>query len=98
MIENIRNRKRFVKKYNDYHQVVHEIDHTSDLHVDSSFYKQSMKIDNCHKITEWIDSSIGQSTVIQKLDKKGLHYSPYTKHKIEEDMLILKMAHISFVV
>ena len=42
----------------------------SDLHVDSSFYKQSMKIDNNHKIKEWIDYSIGQSTVIQELDKK----------------------------
>ena len=41
----------------------------SDLHVQSSFYKQSMKIDNYHKIAEWIDSSIGQSTVIQQLDK-----------------------------
>ena len=50
--------------------MVHEIDHMSDLHVASSFYKQSMKIDNYHKITEWMDSSIGQSTVIQKLDKK----------------------------
>ena len=59
-----------LKKYNDYHQVVHEIDHMSDLHVDSSFYKQSMKIDNYHKIAEWIDYSIGQSTVIQQLDKK----------------------------
>ena len=59
-----------LKKYNDYHQVVHEIDHMSDLHVDSRFYKQSMKINNYHKITEWTDSSIGQSTVIQKLDKK----------------------------
>ena len=29
-----------LKKYNDYHQLVHEIDHMSDLHVDSSFYKQ----------------------------------------------------------
>ena len=29
-----------------------------------------MKIDNNHKIKEWIDSSIGQSTVIQELDKK----------------------------
>ena len=29
-----------------------------------------MKIDNYFKITEWIDSSIGQSTVIQQLDKK----------------------------
>ena len=55
-------------KYNDYHQVVHEIDHMSDLHVDSSFYKQSMKIDNYHKVAEWIDSSIGQSMVIQQLD------------------------------
>ena len=59
-----------LKKYNEYHQVVYEIDHMSDLHVDSSFYKQSMKIDNYHKIAEWIDSSIGQSTVIQQLDKK----------------------------
>ena len=65
-----------LKKYYDYHQVVHEIDHMSVLHVDSSFYKQSMKIDNYHKITEWIDSLIGQSTVVQKLDKKGLHYPP----------------------
>ena len=60
-----------LKKYNDYHQVVHEIDHMSDLHVDSSsFYKQSMKIDNYLKIVEWMDYSPGQSTVIQKLDKK----------------------------
>ena len=29
-----------------------------------------MQIDNYHKIAEWIDSSIGQSTVIQQLDKK----------------------------
>ena len=57
-----------LRKYNDYHQVVHEIDQMSD--IDSSFYKQSMKIDNYHKIAKWIDSSIGQSTVIQQLDKK----------------------------
>ena len=49
---------RSLRKYNDYHQMVHEIDHMSDLHVDSSCYKQSMKIDNYHKIAEWIDSSI----------------------------------------
>ena len=59
-----------LRNYNDYHQVVHEIDHMSDLHVDSSTYKQSMKIDNNHKIKEWIDYSMGQSTVIQELDKK----------------------------
>ena len=59
-----------LRKYTDYYQVVHEIDHMSDLHFDSSFYKQSMKIDNNHKIKEWIDYSIGQSTAIQELDKK----------------------------
>ena len=42
----------------------------SDLHVDSSFYKQSMKIDNYLKIMEWIDSSIGELTVIQELKGK----------------------------
>ena len=59
-----------LKQYNDYHQGVHEIDHMFDLHVDSSFYKQSMKINNYHKISEWIDSSIGQSMMIQQLDEK----------------------------
>ena len=77
--------------------MVHEIDHMSDLHVDSSFYKQSMKIDNSHKIKEWIDYSIGQSTVIQELDKKGLHYPIQIKHKTGEGTLILKMDPISFV-
>ena len=56
-----------LKKYNEDHQV---IDHMSDLHVDSSFHKQSMKIDNYVKITGWIDSSIGQPTVIQELEGK----------------------------
>ena len=42
----------------------------SDLHVDSSFHKQSMKLDNYVKIEEWFDSSLGQSTVIQRLDLK----------------------------
>ena len=86
-----------LRKYNDYHQVVHEINHMSDLPVNSSFYKQSMKIDNKHKIKEWIDSSIGHSTVIQELDKKGLHYPIQIKLKIEEGTLILKMDPISFV-
>ena len=63
-----------LRKYNEYHQVVHEIDHMSDLHLDSSFHKQSIKIDNYFKIKEWYDSSIGQSTVIQQLDKKDLNY------------------------
>ena len=35
-----------LRKYNEYHQMVHEIDHMSDMHLDSSFYKQSMKLDN----------------------------------------------------
>ena len=54
-----------LRKYNEYWQVVDEIDHTLDLHVDSSFYKRSMKLDNYVKINEWFDSSIGQSSVIQ---------------------------------
>ena len=59
-----------LRKYNEYHQIVHEIDHMSDLHVDSSFYKRSMKLDNYFKINKWIDFSIGQSTVLQELNKK----------------------------
>ena len=59
-----------LRKYNEYHQVVHEIDHMSDLHVDSSFHKQSMKLDNYVKIEEWLDSSLGETTVIQRLNKK----------------------------
>ena len=59
-----------LRKYKDYHQVVYEINHMSDLHVDSSFYKQSMKLDNYFKINKWIDLSVGQSTVLQELNKK----------------------------
>ena len=59
-----------LRKYNEYHQVVHKINHMSDLHLDSSFYRQSMKLDNFVKINEWIDHSIGQSTVLQGLNKK----------------------------
>ena len=70
----LEDRPKALEKYNEYHQVVHKIDHLSDLHLDSSFYKQSIKIDNYFKIKEWYDSSIGQSTVIQRLDKKGLNY------------------------
>ena len=59
-----------LKEYNEYHQVVHEIHHMSDLHLDSSFYKQAMRLDNFIKINKWIDFSIGQSTVLQELNKK----------------------------
>ena len=41
-----------LRKYNKYHQVVHEINHMSDLCVDSSCYKQSMKLDNYFKINK----------------------------------------------
>ena len=70
-----------LKRYNEYHQVVHEIDHMSDLHLDSSFYKQSMKLDNYVKIEEWFDSSLGQSTVIQRLDLKRPTISKQTQNK-----------------
>ena len=59
-----------LRKYNEYHQVVHEIDHMSDLHVDSSLHKKSMKLNNYVKIEEWLDSLLGETTVIQQLDKK----------------------------
>ena len=58
------------RKYNECWQVVDEIDHMSDLHLDSRFYKKSMKLDNYVKINEWFDSSLGQSTVVQQLDTK----------------------------
>ena len=72
---NLEDRLKALEKYNEYHQVVHEIDHMSDLHLDSSFYKQSMDIDKYFKIKKWHDSSIGQSTTIQRLDKKRLKLS-----------------------
>ena len=75
-----------LKKYNDYHQVVHGIDHMSDLHVDSSFYKQSMKIDNYHKTAEWINSSIGQSTVIQELVKKNAYIVQFRSNAKQEEV------------
>ena len=34
-----------LRKYNEYRQIVDEIDHMSDLHLDSSFYKRSVKLD-----------------------------------------------------
>ena len=43
-IYNLEDRLKALEKYNEYHQVVHETDHMSDLHLDSSFYKQSMDI------------------------------------------------------
>ena len=59
-----------LRKYNEYWQVVDEIDHMSDLHLDSSFYKKSIKLDKYVKINEWFNSSLGQSTFIQQLDVK----------------------------
>ena len=69
-LESLEAENASLRKYNEYQQIVDEIDHTSDLHVDSSFYKRSMKLDKYVKINEWFDSSIGQSTVIQRLDAK----------------------------
>ena len=39
-----------LKKYNEYYQLVHEIDHMSDLHLDSSFYNQSIDINKYFKL------------------------------------------------
>ena len=96
--ENLETENASLRKYNEYHQLVHEIDHMSDLHIDSSFYKQSVDINKYFKIKKWHDSSIGQSTVIQQLNNiRDLSYRIKTKHKIGEGMLTLKMAHILFV-
>ena len=84
-----------LRKYNEYRQIVDEIDHMSDLHLDSSFYKRSMKLDKYVKIEEWFDSSLGQSTAIQRLDLKNPHYP--NKRKIKENTSISKMDLISFV-
>ena len=70
-----------LKKYNEYRQIVDEIDHMSDLHLDSSFYKRSMKLDKYVKIEEWFDSSLGQSTVIQRLDLKNPTLSKQMQNK-----------------
>ena len=59
-----------LRKYNEYQQIVDEIDHLSDLHLDSSFHKKSMNLDKYVKINELFDSSIGQSSVIQRLNVK----------------------------
>ena len=68
-----------LKKYNEHHQVVHEINHMSDLHIDSSFYKQSVDIDRYFKIKKWYDSSVSQSTVIQQLGNKRPKLSNQTQ-------------------
>ena len=86
-----------LRKYNEYHQVLHEIDHMSDLHVDSSFHKQSMKLDNYVKIEEWLDSSLGETTVIQQLNKKRPKLSNRNQTQNRRGMLTLKIAHILFV-
>ena len=68
-----------------------------DLHLDSSFHKQSMDVDKYFKIKEWYDSSIGQSTVNLNWIIRDLSYQIKTKHKIGEGMLSLKTGHISFL-
>ena len=85
-----------LRKCNEYHQVVHEIDHMSDLHVDSSFYKQSMKLDNYVKIEEWLDSLLDQTTVIQRLNKKRPKLSNRNQTQ-KRRRYALKMAHILLV-
>ena len=64
-LEALETENTLLKKYNEYRKIVDEIDHMSDLHVDSSFYKRSMKLDKYVKIQEWFNSLLGQTTVIQ---------------------------------
>ena len=53
----------------------------SDVHVGSSFHKQSMKTDNYVKIFERINSSIGQSTVVQEFEEKRPKLSQFKPNK-----------------
>ena len=77
--------------------MVHEIDHMSDLHVDSSFHKQSMKLDNYVKIEEWLNSSLGETTVIQRLNKKRPKLSNRNQTQNRRRYVNSEMAHILFV-
>ena len=80
-LEALEAKNTLLKEYNECRQIVDEIDHMSDLHLDSSFYKRSMKLDKYVKIEEWFDSSLGQSTVIQRLDLKRPTLSKQTQNK-----------------
>ena len=80
-LEALEAKNTILKEYNEYRQIVDEIDHMSDLHLDSSFYKRSMKLDKYVKIEEWFDSSLGQSTVIQRLDLKKPTLSKQKQNK-----------------
>ena len=94
-LEALEAKNTILKEYNEYRQIVDEIDPMSDLHLNSSFYKRSMKLDKYVKIEEWFDSSLGQSTVIQRLGLKNPHYP--NKRKIKENTSISKVDLISFV-
>ena len=70
-----------LKKYNEYHQVVHEIDHMSDLHVDS-FHKQLMKIVNYVKINKmdrFFNRSINSDSNIGGKKTYIIQFKPNTK-------------------
>ena len=59
-----------LRKYNEYHQVVHEIDHMSDLHIDIvSISNQWISI-NTSKSRNGMILQLGQSTAIQQLNNK----------------------------
>ena len=77
-LEALETKNTILKEYNEYRQIVDEIDHMSDLHLDSSFYKRSMKLDKYVKIEEWF---IRPSTVIQRLDLKKPTLSKQTQNK-----------------
>ena len=86
-----------LKKHNQYHQLVHEIDHMSNLHLDSSFYKQSMDVDKYFKIKKWYDYSIGQSMVIQQLDNKRPKLSNQNQTQNRRRYVNFENESISFV-
>ena len=94
-LEALEAKNTLLKEYSEYRQIVDEIDHMSDLHLDSSFYKRSIKLDKYVKIEEWFDSSLGQYYYSTIRFKKT--HIVQTNEKIKENTSISKMDLISFV-
>ena len=49
-LEALETENTLLKKYNEYQQIVDEIDHTSDIHVDSNFINDQRNLINMLKL------------------------------------------------
>ena len=73
-----------LKEYNEYQQIVDEIDHMSDLHLDSSFYKRSMKL--CTEVVPYTNSRLLNTSVWINCYFSLLTLQPFL-HKTREPLL-----------